>query len=37
MRVLRAPLADIAAVSAAAGVEPPAVTVIGEVAALSLL
>lgn len=36
MRVLRAPLGRIAAVAADAGVEPPAITVIGEVAGLDL-
>ncbi len=37
MRVLRGRLADIATASAAAGVEPPAVTIIGDVAGLDLL
>ncbi len=36
MRVLRAPLGRIAAVAADAGVEPPAITIIGEVAGLDL-
>ncbi|HET7723345.1 MAG TPA: uroporphyrinogen-III C-methyltransferase, partial [Propionibacteriaceae bacterium] len=37
MRVVRGHVADIAAAAAESGVEPPAVTVIGDVAALDLL